>query len=84
MEKPEDHSNRNKTLVNQTVISALEELFQFSSPDQLKKSLMEILFSYLCNTNVEDYKPDMKEVVTDFYFLLKFLEIAEKDKKKKS
>ena len=81
MEKRENHSKSNKIVVNQTVISALEDLFQFSSPSQLKNSLIEIFFSYLCNTNMEEYKPEIKEIAIDFYFLLKFLEIAENDKK---
>ena len=51
-------------------------------PSLLKKSINEIFFAYLCNTDPEDYKPEMKEIATDFNCLLRFLEMAEMNEKK--
>lgn len=59
------------------VIEELELLFDLSPPSFLKRNLTELFFSYLCNTEVEDYKEEMKEICTDFYYLIKFLEVAE-------
>ena len=65
------------SLINEKLITALDTLLQTAPPAYLKKSLTEILFSYLSNTELEDYKPEIKEICTDFYCLLKFLEEAE-------
>lgn len=66
-----------KLIKNQKVIEELELLFDLSPPSFLKRNLTELFFSYLCNTEVENYKEEMKEICTDFYCLIKFLEVAE-------
>ena len=73
-------ARKSKTyLVNQHLCKELENLFEFSPPPVLRKSLMDIFFSYLSNMEPADYKPELKEIATDFYFLLKFLDKAEKE-----
>lgn len=59
------------------VLEELELLFDLAPPSFLKRSLTELFFSYMCNTETEDYKEDLKEICTDFYSLFKFLEVAE-------
>ena len=73
-----------KSLLNEKLIKALETLFQTAPPAYLRKSLTEIIFSYLSNTELEDYNPQIKEICTDFYCLLKFLEEAETILKKEN
>ena len=68
---------RKDSFVNQPLVEELEALFNMVPPSALKKSITDIFFAYLCNTEVEDYKPEMKEIATDFYFMLRFLEVAE-------
>jgi hypothetical protein len=65
------------SLINERLIAALDVLLQTAPPSYLRKSLTEILLAYLSNTEPEDYKPEIKEICTDFYCLLKFLEEAE-------
>jgi len=72
------------SLISEKLIRALEVLLQTVPPAYLRKSLTEILLSYLSNTEPEDYKPEIKEICTDFYCLLKFLEEAENLTKKET
>ncbi len=65
------------SLINEKLIKALDILLQAAPPAYLRKSLTEILLAYLSNTEPEDYKPEIKEICTDFYCLLRFLEEAE-------
>jgi hypothetical protein len=68
--------------INNNTIRELEYLFEFASPAELKKSVLEIFLSYLCNTKSEDYSPKLPKISEDFYFLIKFLDAAEKDRKR--
>jgi hypothetical protein len=68
-------------LYNKT-IKELKYLFEFASPEALKKSILEVFLSYLCNTQSEDYSPKLPKISEDFYFLIRFLEAAYKDRKK--
>jgi hypothetical protein len=52
----------------------LEELFEFVSPDELRKSIQEIYFSYIDGT--PDLHRDFKEISSNIYFLINFLEKA--------
>ena len=71
------------SFINKKIIEELDDLFEMSPPATLRKSLTDIFLSYLCNTEPHEYKPEIKEIASDFYFLLKFLEIAEMYEKKK-
>lgn len=66
-----------KLTKNSKVLEELEFLFDMVPPSYLKSSISELFFSYLCNTDQEDLKPEIKEIATDFYCLIKFLEVAE-------
>jgi hypothetical protein len=68
--------------LNNKTIKELEYLFEFASPGALKKSLLEIFLSYLCNTKSEDYSPKLPKISEDFYFLIRFLDAAQKGRKK--
>jgi hypothetical protein len=48
----------------------LEELFEFVPPDELRKSIQEIYFSYIDGT--PDLHRDFKEISSNIYFLIKF------------
>lgn len=64
-------------MVPTELISQLETLFSAAPPQQLRKSLNKVLFRYLmCDDNLY---PDQKEVITDFYLLMEFLEKAEEN-----
>jgi hypothetical protein len=64
---------------NQKILEELENLFEMSPPGFLKNSLSEIFFSYLVNTDPQDYDPVINEIAENFHFLIKFLEKAEKE-----
>ncbi len=66
-----------KLIKNPMVLAELKLLFDLAPPSSLKRSIITFFFSYLCNIDPKNYKEDMKEVCTDFYCLLKFLEVAE-------
>jgi hypothetical protein len=70
-------NNATKTF-DQVTIDACKDLFQFSSPEQLRKSLIEIFFCYLCNTKPEVYNANLNNIASDYYFLIKFLEEMER------
>jgi hypothetical protein len=53
----------------------LEELFDFVPPDKLRKSIQEIYFGYI--DGASDLQRDFKEISSDIYFLIDFLEKAE-------
>jgi hypothetical protein len=58
--------------MNKKIINELDELFTFAPPDELRRSVNQVYFSYLIHTEVlpQDYKKTME----DFYFLIDFLE----------
>lgn len=63
---------------DQTLLQ-LEALFSAAPPQHLRKSLNKVLFRYLmCDENLY---PDQKEVITDFYLLMEFLEKVEEEQK---
>jgi hypothetical protein len=68
--------------LDNNTIKELEYLFEFASPGALKKSILEVFFSYLCNTKSEDYSPKLPKISEDFYFLIKFLDAAKKHRKR--
>lgn len=66
-----------KLIKTPKVLEELELLFDLAPPSFLKRSLTELFFSYMCNTETEDYKEDLKGISNDIYGLIKFLEVAE-------
>lgn len=60
--------------MNKKVAESLEDIFSLSSPETLKKSLNEVFYSYLMNTEI--LPSNFKEIATDIYFLNDFLEKA--------
>jgi hypothetical protein len=72
-----------EALINDKVIKELERLFEVSPPFTLRKSVTTIFFEYLSNTEVDLYESNLKEIASDFYFLIRFLEMAEKENMKK-
>lgn len=65
------------SILNQKLIEELDHLFELVPPHMLRRSINDIFWAYLCNTEQEDLKPEIKEIATDFNCLLHFLEIAE-------
>jgi hypothetical protein len=74
-----DNRKDSKSVTKKDLYKELMDLFEVSPPNQIKASLLEIFFSYLCNTKHSDLNPELPEIATDFYFLIKFLEEAEKN-----
>jgi hypothetical protein len=72
-----------EALINDKVVKELEMLFEISPPFTLRKSITTIFFEYLSNTDTEFYESNLKEISSDFYFLIKFFEKAEKENRKK-
>lgn len=70
-------ANKAKNSPDEELAQELKNLFEIAPPSYLRKSLTDIFFSYLANTDPKDYNPGIKEIATDFHFLLKFLEKAE-------
>lgn len=66
-----------KLTENSRVLEELDLLFDLVPPHMLRRSISEIFWAYLCNTEQKDYKPDMKEIANDFNCLFRFLEVAE-------
>jgi hypothetical protein len=58
--------------MNQQTITALEELFAFVPPDELRRSITKIHYSYLIHTEV--LPQDYKKTVENVWFLVDFLE----------
>ena len=61
---------------NQTLEQLSSELFEFTSPNSIKKSLHYVLFQYLGQSDL--IPPDnFATLMQDFYFLIAFLHHAE-------
>ena len=79
-----NNTKRLKSDKEKRALELLNNLFQIAPSNYLIKSLTSILLSYLSNTEPEDYKPEIKEICTDFYCLLKFLDEADNLTKKEN
>lgn len=67
-----------KVVINETVIEELSDLFEFTSPTSMRKSLHHVFYSFLlysCDTLPGDFE----RITTDFYFLINFLQRIEND-----
>ena len=60
----------------------LDELFLFAPPNQLRQSITQVFFSFLTNSKT-DLPNNFEQVAEDIYFLLNFLEQADKNKEDK-
>jgi hypothetical protein len=56
------------------IINELDDLFTFAPPDELRRSINQVYFSYLIHTDV--LPQDYKKTTEDIYFLIDFLEKA--------
>ena len=65
--------------MHKQTIKELEELFSFSPPESLMRSVHQVFFTYLIN-NTEPYPEDHRKIVEDFYFLMNFLDKANKSR----
>jgi hypothetical protein len=61
--------------MNKQTIKELEDLFEYSSPAELRQSIQEVFFSYLINSK-QIFPLEFEKIVEDFYFLIRFLEEA--------
>lgn len=77
-----DSKEEKQCTITPALLAELIILFHLAPPPYLRKSLTDIFFSYLAHTESEAYKPEIREIATDFYLLLKFLEKAEGEWKK--
>lgn len=71
------------SILNPKLIDELDHLFDLVPPHMLRRSINDIFWAYICNTEQEDLKPGIKEIATDFNCLLHFLEVAEIYEKEK-
>lgn len=60
---------------------ALAELFEKAPPQSLKKSVNHIFFNFLLN-NRYTLPKDFDRITEDVYFLIQFLEKAQKEKQR--
>ncbi len=58
------------------VLKKLNDLFEFSSPQSLRKSIHEVFFNYLLH-NHQNLPVNFNTITSDFYFLIQFLQEAE-------
>ena len=54
----------------------LEALFDFAPPASLRKSIYHVFFNYLLEKD-KVFPKDFETIVSDFYFLMLFLQEAE-------
>jgi hypothetical protein len=57
------------------IISELDDLFMFAPPNELRKSINTVFYSYLIHADKLPH--DYKKTSEDFYFLINFLERAD-------
>ena len=55
----------------------LTDLFKIAPPERLQKSLLKLYFNYVGTT--EDLHSDFREISSDIYFLINFLEKVKKE-----
>ncbi len=61
----------------QKMLTELKDLFQFVPPKVLRRNLEDLYFLYMSSTD-EPNLPSQKEFVTNFYYLINFLNEMEK------
>jgi hypothetical protein len=69
--------NKRNIRKRKLLIKETENLFEFSPPRQLRKSLHEVYAFYLQEIDVTIMDPLFNRIAEDFYSLYKFLEKVE-------
>jgi hypothetical protein len=70
--------------MNKRVVQELETLFDYVPPERLRELITEVFFNHLQKDAIESESPDdFRKMAGDFYFLIRFLEIAEKYRTKR-
>jgi hypothetical protein len=62
------------TVISQEVIKEVDELFRFTSPTHLRKSINVLFLSYLMNVEPEMYPDNFRNIAEDIFFLQSFLD----------
>jgi hypothetical protein len=70
-----------KYATNKT-INELEDMFRFVPPKRLSKRLTYLLLDYLQKTPVDDLPQDFNKIAEDVHFLIRFLNLAQKQREK--
>lgn len=70
------------TFLNPEIIQELDTLFQICPPNEIRKSITTVFFSYLANTEPALYKTEIRDIATDLNCLFEFLNLAESHFKK--
>lgn len=65
---------------DQLILNELKDLFQFVPPAKLRRSLEDIFFQHFSSQD-EVCLPNQKEIVSNFYFLINFLNEVEDQKR---
>lgn len=61
----------------QKMLNELKELFQFATPGMIRRNLEDLFFLYMSSTDDPDL-PNQKDFVTNFYYLINFLNEMDK------
>ena len=76
--------NQNKTSETQATLKSMWEivyeldlLFQFSSPQKIRKSIQAVFFDYLVKSH-NNLSQDFENIASDFNYLLRFFENIDK------
>jgi hypothetical protein len=64
------------SLINQKVVDGLNELFNFVSPNELRKNIDYIHSHFLIHMNVEIPPENFRSLAEDLFFLKTFLDQA--------
>jgi hypothetical protein len=62
---------------DQQAVEGLKELFEFTTPSDLRKSLQITFFSYLKEQADKGQDKDQKQVIVDFELLFDFLMVLD-------
>ena len=62
------------SIVNGEIIHELDKLFEFTPPQELRKSLHYIFSSFLIHTPKDLYPVNFQKIAEDIYFLQSFLD----------
>lgn len=66
--------------MNKKIVENLEDVFSVSAPATLRRSLNEVFYSYVINTEI--LPSNFREISSDIYFLNDFLEKADAEYRK--
>lgn len=70
--------------MNEKIIEELEILFEFVPPEKLRQQITFVYFYYLQGDAIKtETQKKFTKKAGDFYFLIRFLELAEKYRSKK-